>query len=405
MPVSEFNSPLDIGNTAMQLLGQRQMVSLTEGSLSATEFNACYDRLRVAELRRNIWRFAIRRAAIRAIDTTTLIITPAAWSSTTTYQPGAIVEDANGLYWTTDRPDVVGTQPGTAGDRTWTRYFGPLTAYPWNTSAAALTYGLPAGPPSTTTQIPVWKPTGADAYFSGELVYITKGDGNLIVYRSLVSGNGDDPRVASEWDYQTTYDKGDVTVWQWQTYQSTIEVNVGNVPGPNSTQWVQVAAAKSAVSWAIIPCTYRSARLLYPVGAGPVSNTATRNVYRLPAGFLREAPRDPKAGSVSYLGAPSGLPYTDWLLEGDFLVTHDVYPIVLRFGADVSDVSSFDPMFANGLACRVGLALCERLTGGADKFQMLSAEYAKFMDEARTVNGIETGATQPPEDDYITCRL
>jgi len=44
----------------------------------------------------------------------------------------------------------------------------------------------------------------------------------------------------------------------------------------------------------------------------------------------RVAPRDPKAGSSSFLGAPSGLEYTDWLYEGNLLISRDVARIMFR---------------------------------------------------------------------------
>jgi hypothetical protein len=45
------------------------------------------------------------------------------------------------------------------------------------------------------------------------------------------------------------------------------------------------------------------------------------------------------------------------------------------------------------------------LTQSTTKVEQIEKLYSAFMGEARTVNGIETGATEAPEDDLVTCRL
>jgi hypothetical protein len=57
------------------------------------------------------------------------------------------------------------------------------------------------------------------------------------------------------------------------------------------------------------------------------------------------------------------------------------------------------------LGARIGLEVCERLTQSTAKLSNIGAAYKVFMTEARTVNGIETGAEEPPEDDWLTCRI
>jgi hypothetical protein len=49
--------------------------------------------------------------------------------------------------------------------------------------------------------------------------------------------------------------------------------------------------------------------------------------------------------------------------------------------------------------------VCEPLTQSSAKLGTIAKMYDTFMTEARIVNGIETGAEEPPEDDYVTCRL
>ena len=75
------------------------------------------------------------------------------------------------------------------------------------------------------------------------------------------------------------------------------------------------------------------------------------------------------------------------------------------FVADVTDVRLMDAMFCEGLGARIGLEVCEPLTQSTAKKTTISQIYQKFMGEARTVNAIEQGAVDPPEDDFITVRF
>ena len=149
----------------------------------------------------------------------------------------------------------------------------------------------------------------------------------------------------------------------------------------------------------------RYQRFQYPIGAGPSQQTTTRNIFRLPSGYLREAPQDPKQGIASYLGSPAGLPSSDWTFEGDYIVSRDAPVIVLRFVADIQDVTLMDPMFCEGLGARIGLEVCEPLTQSDSKLSVISQIYKTMMGEARAINGIEIGSVEPPLDDYITCRI
>jgi hypothetical protein len=69
-------------------------LGFSEISSRSSECAFVYDKLRRAELQRNTWRFAIREAVLRAIDSTTLLLVPALYVSTTTYFVGSIVVDS-----------------------------------------------------------------------------------------------------------------------------------------------------------------------------------------------------------------------------------------------------------------------------------------------------------------------
>ena len=99
--------------------------------------------------------------------------------------------------------------------------------------------------------------------------------------------------------------------------------------------------------------------------------------------------------------------YDDWEMDGEFIVTSVTNngPLVLRFIADVTKVALMDDMFCGGLACSIAAQVCEILTQSTAKLQTVASEYKIFMGEARTVNAIEGGPTEPPADTWITCRI
>jgi hypothetical protein len=358
----------------------------------------------------------------------TMFLAPGLWSGSTTYFPGAIVEDSAGSLWFSMQPDNLNNQPGTSS--AWDLYFGTMTATPFDTS-------------------------GATAYYAGDVVYEFPGTGTYTAYLSLQNSNSTDPSVTNAWSSTITYRKDQVVSYLSSNYMSLVDLNLAQVPSSAPALWaIGTTYATNALVGASDGYIYKSVGsgnvgnnpvtdlgvhwtntgvlnpwttvftqglgsnqwlqlgvgltdlfFAYPIGTGPSNESATRNVYRLPANFLRRAPQDPKAGSTSFLGAPTGLMYDDWDLEGDFIVTRQSDPIVFRFVADMVNVNAFDPMFFEGLAARIAIEVCETITQSTDKLSKAEGAYGKFMTEARVVNGIETGPTEPPEDDWITCRI
>jgi hypothetical protein len=69
-----FTTPLDIVNRALQHCGRRRIFSFTDLTDNAQEMAFLYDKLRRAELRRNVWTFATRRTVLRPIDFTTMTL-------------------------------------------------------------------------------------------------------------------------------------------------------------------------------------------------------------------------------------------------------------------------------------------------------------------------------------------
>jgi hypothetical protein len=300
------------------------------------------------------------------------------------------------------------------------------------------------------------------SYFSGELVYTAAGDGTFRVYASLQDANADNPATATTWDAAVTYNTADVITYLSIAYKSLIDLNLNQTPSAAPAAWSSVTtystgqhvynpvdgliyssigngnlnhdpASDNGVHWSntgvLCPWTtvfvggtgdikwreiggaefpagvgLTTLNIFYPLGSGPSSQPATRNVYRLPAGYLRDAPQDPKAGVTSGLGAPTNSAENDWEFEADYIVTRCNGVIILRFVADVQDVRKMKTMFCEGLAARIGMEVCEPLNQSSAKVSLIAQFYAKMMGEARTVNAIEAGWEDPPLDDFLACR-
>lgn len=327
-----YQTSVDIANRALQHCGSSRITAFTDDTKQAQAVSFAYDKLREAELRRNVWVFSVRKVALRPVDSTFKQLAPAAYNAATTYAQGAVVS-YGGEWWESLTATNVGQTPGLDAS-SWEMYCGPRSIRPF-----ALNTGL------TASDVP---------YYSGELVLGNGTTDTTTVYRSLITGNTDIPPSAN---------------------------------------WLSLGTVSASLTF------------LYPVGAGPSSNQDTRNVFLLPASYLRQAPTDPKAGNISYLGAPHGLASDDWTFENGLIVSATSDLIVLRFVASVTKVPNMDPMFCEGLAARIGLEICEEVTQSAEKLQSIGATYKTFMSEARTVNGIEGGPVELPEDDWITCRI
>ncbi len=402
-------------------------------SKAAGEIGFAYGKLRRAELQRNYWTFAIKKAALRAIDTDTMILAAALWVESTTYFVGSIVADEQGNLWESVIPDNLGFRPLISP--AWVPYFGPVTADAYDSGIS---------------------------YEAGELVYTASGDGTNRVFKSLTGANSDDPATATAYSATAIYSKNQVVTYLTVAYMSLTDLNEGNTPSASPAAWnvnVTYSAAatvsgsdgviyssisgsnlahdpvsdagahwtntgaltpwstvfvggEGSVKWLQIGgaefpngVTLTTPNIVYPAGSSPSSQSGPRNLFKLPGNFLRKAPQDPKAGSFSVLGAPTNSAYDDWLIESGYIVSGFSELIILRFVADVQDVRLMHDMFCEKLGYRIALAVVQPLTQSAEKKREIAQEYQKFGTEAGLVDAIENGAVEPPLDDYIACRV
>lgn len=428
-----YRTPTDIGSRALQHCGSARidpLLGFAENSRGAGEVAFCYDKERIAELRKRYWTFAIRRTVLRAIDPTTMLLAPSLWSPQTTFFFGSIVSDEANNLWTSRIPNNLGNDP--LNSLTWEPYFGPLSVALYD---------------STT------------AYSAGELVYTTPGDGTNRVYLSLQSANSDVPGTGTAYDPTVSYSKNQVVTASGIPYMSLIDLNTGHTPSASAAAWSATAtyAATNQVTgsdgvtytsvgsgnlgndptfdngtlWTaggLTPWTstfvggagsvkwlqiggaefpqgvgLTTLNIAYPAGAGPSWQSAFKNVFLKPAGYLRLAPQNPKPG-MNPLGGPSGSYSDDWMIEGDHIVSSSAGPIVLRFVGDFTDVARMDADFCEGLAARIALAICDTITQDKGQLELVAKTFKQWESDALTIDGIEAGYDDPPDDDYLTVR-
>jgi hypothetical protein len=362
----------DIANRALQRAGADRIAAgllWTEDSKNASELRTCYDMVRKSELRRNVWRYAIHTEVLRARTDTTNVIIFSTWDALVKYEINDRVY-RDGKAWICIGVGI-GFDPNARTYDHWVGYFGSDTADVYS---------------STTTY------TIGEQVYSGALAYISVQDGNTgnvltdITYWL--------PITVPAWVQFGIYDIGNRVKVSGVTYVSIQANNQNHAPASSPTFWAVTSSQTMALS------SYTA-----PIAAGSNIVTSGRNIFRLPKGFLREAPQAPKQGSYLPLGAPAGLAYSDWQYEGNYFTTVMPGPIAFRFVADVEDPNDMDPMFIDGFSARLAFEVCEVLTQSSSKLSELGGMYNKFMTEARAVNGIETGPTEPPEDAYLSCRV
>lgn len=167
--------------------------------------------------------------------------------------------------------------------------------------------------------------------------------------------------------------------------------------GTGSVKWLEIGGSDLPGGVALTTINTR-----YPVGTGPSTNTTNRNVFVLPADYLRRAPQDPKRGTPS-LGRPSGLTYDDWLIEHPFLISTDTL-IVLCFVADITDVAKMTTPFCQVVPVRIAFAVVDKVTQSLARKQFVAKIYAEWERTAHLIDGVEQDYDDQPDDDLITCR-
>lgn len=402
-----FQDSLDIANRALDHLGLPHILAVDEDSIRNSTMSSVYDKMREAELRRNIWKCAKKRTLLRPISDSARLLAPREWEDQETYLPGSVVADGNGGLWLSWRADNYGNEPG-ASDA-WDAYNGPMTVDAWS---------------SSTT------------YSAGEIVYAPASyDGSFVIYYSLENSNSDNPETSTAWAIGTTYGLNDRVSNGGFMWRSLITLNLGVTPaeppadysegvtyddGDTATAsdgYVYEATTNGTIAvdpidddgtfwtrgvpaaWSKDPLQWSASKKWLPLFSdmtnvpGEWRTVATRGeaVYHQPAGFLR------RARFLAHIRqAPDGTEIIGKFITGPGTI------MTLEFVANLKDVRAMDAMLCEGLAARMAIATCKKLTGAID--QNLASIYGKFMGDARAVNAVEMPPEEPDEDEYLLVR-
>ncbi|MGH3512557.1 MAG: hypothetical protein ACRDRB_09785 [Pseudonocardiaceae bacterium] len=397
-----YTVPLDIYNRALQNCGRKRIWNTDEPS-DAKEINACYDSLRLDELERNLWTFATRRVILRPIGIDSVVWSKPLWVSGANYSVGAVVAytPVGGPYsgvltdWKLGAAKTGATTPPDL-DGDWHVYTGAAVIDLYDRTV-----------PYQAGEV-VLVPAAYDALVTYSINHVVNDGGSW--YVSLIDGNtGNTPSAsAADWvlwtgigrgrgDFGMTATKSPIPLIYPGTVSVYISLYNGNADNPTN----------ATVNWLSVGGTIGPFVPLWPVGAGPAHDIATSNAYRLPQGFLRQAPTNPREGARAFLGANSGSSPEDYVIEGKYLVTQATGPLMLRFVADVIDVDEFHSMFAEGLAARIANEVGPSLIEDKRLVPMMgriAREYTRKISQARAVNAIEVGSVTLPENRYVTVR-
>lgn len=395
--MARYTTPIDICNRALQHCRKERIVSFGDSSHAAKETGFAYDKLRQAELERNLWRFATKRVVLRPIDTVTAVLetnaqvasgTVLTFSSTSGVIVGQLVTGTNIASGTTVASIVVNTSvtfsiavTGTVANGAAIT-FGPLS-YLWTPPAysAATTYLVG----QVATYLGEWWQSKVTANLAN-----TPDVGD---YWARYSG----PDTMQTWDTDTAYYPGELVLGSDAAVYMSLISATQDSHNPISTTGF----------WRIVNGTVVGLSLLYPIGTGPRSDTRTRNCFRLPKNFLKQAPSDPKGGGFGYVGAPTGNVHEDWVFEGNYIVSDCVGPLLLRYVADFVDVPGMTAQFCEMLAARIATEVAPVITEDqlALVLQVCQQHYRRERQEAVTSNAIEIGPIDRELDSYITVRF
>ncbi len=106
--------------------------------------------------------------------------------------------------------------------------------------------------------------------------------------------------------------------------------------------------------------------------------------------------------SLSNLNAS---PRLDYRIEGRKILTDQAAPIMLLYGARITDPTQFDQAFVDALAYRLAMDVCQELTGSASKGEALKASYREAISEARRLDAIQDPPEAIADDTWLLARL
>ncbi len=291
-----YQTSLDIANRAAQHCRVKRISAFTDSTDAAKEFGFVYDKLREAELQCNLWRFATKRVILRPISTNTAVL------ATSIDAPSGTTLTFTSTSGATTGP--VFASNGAIASNTLVTAITSTTV----TLSVAVTGDIPPGTAITFgPQTLLWTPptySASTTYPVGAVI----ADANGEWWQSKVGSNlANTPVPGASWLHYTgvdyvqpwlttiSYYTGELVIGSdSKVYMSLSSRNgngtVGNDPTTTSGFWLLVNGTTTALSF------------FYPIGTGPATDINSRNVFRLPHGYLRQAPSNPKGAATIYLG-------------------------------------------------------------------------------------------------------
>lgn len=116
--------------------------------------------------------------------------------------------------------------------------------------------------------------------------------------------------------------------------------------------------------------------------------------YSLPADYVRKAPLDPSMAPMP----------DDLLFEGRKVLTNDAGPLLIRYVSNDFSDETVDPLFAEALAAKLAVEVCEELTQSGAKREALSSDYLFAITQAKSINSIQAGPRAPEIDEWVYVR-
>ena len=400
-----YQSPVDIGNRALQHITQGSISSFTEDSVAAGNINLCYDQLRLAELSRHVWAFAIKRARVRPVRFSTQLWTPPTYNPATTYTVGQVVMYASTAYanaaiypWICQVPSSIGATPDLSTD--WSHFFGVMATDIFDSGASYAAGEVVIQPPAYA---------GGTTYAKNNIV-----ESVGLFYVSLSAGNvGHTPLTSPTfWSPWVLPSAGSpnvtppiITAISFNTAPN-IYVSLLNDNGPLTQTPVPLPSASAF--WTSTAGTLKQLTILWPPGTGPVNQLSTANLYPLPFTWLRPAPEMANDSKHPWLGALQGQIPKDVVYQGKYFTAPGMQSPVggydLQFAADIADVTEMHTQFCETLAVRIGKEIDEPITAGANT-DKLERAYKQTTGEAMRIDQILQGDPAEEMDQFISVRF
>jgi hypothetical protein len=126
----------------------------------------------------------------------------------------------------------------------------------------------------------------------------------------------------------------------------------------------------------------------------PVPDWGRQNSFTLPNDFLRLEEDYPERLD----GAE------DYQIESGKIVTNADAPLKIRYVADVVDPNQMTPLFREGFALALALAICEEITQSGSKLTSIQVKYENLIRKAKKSNAIQNRPAIAPDDTWISCR-